>query len=308
MTTDVRVAPENTTQNKIQALLKLTRWREHVPFTIPLTVVGGLLAIYQNNLVLDARLALVTVANILAMCFAFMVNDVVDAPDDALTPRKKARNPVSNGTLTLNEANIATYGTLIASFALYMLAGGWAMVMGGITLGLCYFYSVPPLRLKARPVTDVVSHALMLSGLLIMAGYFTYDMAPGISWAVIGAAIAFSAGGQFYNQIDDYEGDKAAGLRNTVVLLGKGGTMILMYACLLGAFILMGIAIAGGAFPPWLGTVLIISVFVCLLFTWEFDMRGNPAEASGKVQKPALLVANMVSLLWVAQVLGWLTF
>ena len=306
MTTDVRVAPGSETQNKIQAILKLTRWREHVPFTIPLTVVGGMLAIYHNNLVLDARLGLVTVANILAMCFAFMVNDVVDAPDDALTPRKKARNPVSNGTLSINEANLVTYGTLIIAFGLYMLAGGWAIVIGGLTLGLCYFYSVPPLRLKARPVTDVVSHALMLSGLLIMVGYFTYDADPGIAWAVIAAAIAFSAGGQFYNQIDDYEGDKAAGLKNTVVLIGKGATMILMYACLLSAFVLMGVAIAGGAFPPWLGTVLLISVFVCALFVWETDMRGNPAEGSGVVQKPALLVANMVALLWVAQVLGWL--
>lgn len=306
MTTDVRVAPGSETQNKIQAILKLTRWREHVPFTIPLTVVGGMLAIYHNNLVLDARLGLVTVANILAMCFAFMVNDVVDAPDDALTPRKKARNPVSNGTLSINEANLVTYGTLIIAFGLYMLAGGWAIVIGGLTLGLCYFYSVPPLRLKARPVTDVVSHALMLSGLLIMVGYFTYDADPGIAWAVIAAAIAFSAGGQFYNQIDDYEGDKAAGLKNTVVLIGKGATMILMYACLLSAFVLMGVAIAGGAFPPWLGTVLLISVFVCALFVWETDMRGNPAEGSGVVQKPALLVANMVALLWVVQVLRWL--
>jgi hypothetical protein len=53
---------------------------------------------------------------------------------------------------------------------------------------------------------------------------------------------------------------------------------------------------------------MIVSVFVCLLFVWETDMRGNPAEASGKVQKPALVVANMVALLWVAQALGWLIF
>jgi len=306
VTSDVISVPKIDTQTKLKALLKLTRWREHVPFTIPLTVVGGLLAISQHNLTLDARLVLVTIANILAMCFAFMVNDVIDAPDDALTPRKKARNPVSNGTLTPTEANVATYGTLLVAFVLYLLAGGWALLIGGLTLALCYFYSVPPLRLKARPVTDVVSHALMLSGLLIMAGYFAYDTAPGSAWAVIAAAIAFSAGGQFYNQLDDYEGDKAAGLRNTVVLLGKSGTLLLMYGCLLSAVALIGVAIVDKVFPSWLGTVLIIAAFVCALFTWETDMRGNLAEASGKIQKPALLVANMVALLWVARVLGWL--
>ena len=137
MTTDVRVASDIDTQQKIKAILKLTRWREHVAFTIPLTVVGGMLAIHLNALTLDARLILVTIANILAMCFAFMVNDVVDAPDDAMNPRKKLRNPVSNGTLTLTEANIATYGTMAVAFVLYLLAGGWALGLGALTLALC---------------------------------------------------------------------------------------------------------------------------------------------------------------------------
>jgi 4-hydroxybenzoate polyprenyltransferase len=139
-----------------------------------------------------------------------------------------------------------------------------------------------------------------------MAGYFTYDLAPGIGWAVIAAAIAFSAGGQFYNQIDDYEVDKAAGLKNTVVLLGKRGTMMLMYACQLGAVGFMALAVFGGAFPSWLGIVLVITAFVCTLFTWDTDMRGNAADAAGKIQKPALFIANMVALMWMAQVLGWL--
>jgi lycopene elongase/hydratase (dihydrobisanhydrobacterioruberin-forming) len=308
VTAEVRIAQENDVpaQNKIKAILRLTRWREHVAFTIPLTIIGGMLASHLKGITPDARLMLVTIANILAMCFAFMVNDVVDAPDDAMNPRKKQRNPVSNGTLSTFEANLATYGTMAVAFVLYVLAGGWALWIGALTLALCYFYSVPPLRLKARPVTDVVSHALMLSGLLVMTGYFTYDLAPGIAWAVIAAAIAFSAGGQFYNQIDDYEVDKAAGLKNTVVLLGKRGTMLLMYGCQLGAVGFIALAIFGGAFPSWLGVVLVITAFVCTLFTWDTDMRGNAADAAGKIQKPALFVANMVALLWMAQVLGWL--
>lgn len=297
-------ATENTTitlTTKARALLHLTRWREHVPFTIPLTVVGALLAITQHGAALDGRLLFVTLANILAMSFAFMINDVEDAPDDALNPRKRARNPVSNGTLTYREGMWAAGLTTLAALLLYALGGGWAFGLGALTVALCYLYSAHPFRLKARPVTDIVSHVLMLSGLLIMVGYFTYHQAPGIAWTVIAAAILFSAYGQFYNQLDDYEVDKAAGLRNTVVLLGRIPTMVLMYGAALGAMACMGLAILSGVFPAWLGIIVLITIFISLLFKWDTDMRGNQADTSGQVQKPALFIANMVALIWLAQ-------
>lgn len=291
---------------KIKAVLRLTRWREHVPFTIPLTIIGAMLATSLNRLEPDWRLLAVTLANILAMSFAFMINDVVDAPDDALNPKKKQRNVISSGILTYREGLLLAVMTATLAIVLYAVGGLWVSGIGALTLLLCYFYSAHPLRLKARPVTDVVSHALMLSGLLVMSGYFTYHAAPGIAWAVIAAAILFSAGGQFYNQVDDYEVDKAAGLKNTVVLLGKTPTLILIYSCQAGALLCMVVAILGGAFPAWLGTILVITAFSSALFKWETDMRGNPAEMGGALQKPALLIANMVALVWLAQALGFL--
>lgn len=299
----------NTTirsQEKLVALIRLTRWREHVPFTTVLVICGALLAVHLRDVALDWRIVPVVIANILAMSFAFMINDVADAPDDALNPKKKLHNVISSGLLTPREGMFATWLTFIVALALYALGGAWTFVLGGITLILCYLYSAYPWRLKARPITDVVSHALMLSGLLVMTGFFTYNDFPGIVWYVIIAAILFSAYGQFYNQIDDYEVDKAAGLKNTVVLLGKRPTTALMYLSLVGAFACMAVAIVWGAFPAWLGTVLVIAILAVALFTWETDMRGNAAEGSGAVQKPVLLVANIVMLLWLVQEAGWL--
>ena len=175
-----------------------------------------------------------------------------------------------------------------------------------LCLALCYLYSAHPFRLKARPLTDVISHALMLSGLLVMTGYFAYDANPQLAWLVIIAAILFSAYGQFYNQIDDYEVDKEAGLKNTVVLLGKTPTLILSYACLIGALLCMGIAIFRGLFPAWLGTILFVGILATIIFPWELDMRGNTASDGGNVQRPALLVANIVTLTWLASSMGFL--
>ncbi len=291
---------------KINGVIRLTRWREHVPFTIPLTLAGGLLAVEASQTMVDWRLFAVIIANILAMAFAFMINDVEDAPDDALNPKKKLHNVISAGILTRREGWIVTWATFGISLVLYGISGIWTLILGGITLALCYLYSAHPFRLKARPITDVVSHALMLSGLLVMTGYFAYNANPQNAWFVIIAAILFSAYGQFYNQIDDYEVDKEAGLKNTVVLLGKTPTLILSYASLIGALVCMGIAITQGIFPAWLGTILLIGIITTIIFPWELDMRGNPASDGGNVQRPALLVANLVTLTWLASSMGFL--
>ncbi len=292
---------------KIAAAIRLTRWNEHVPFTIPLSLIGSLLAIEATGAEVDWRVFSVIAANILSMSFAFVINNIADAPDDALSPQKKRRNVISNGVMTSREGWLLATLTLVCALLLYARSGIWALAIGGVTLILCFLYSAHPFRLKARPVTDVLSHALMLSGLLMMTGYFAYDTDPQVAWLVILAAILFSAYGQFYNQIDDDEVDKSAGLQNTVVLLGKSLTRLLSFASLVGALLCMVSAILYGLFPPWLGTFLIIGFLIVVMFPWEFDMRGNLATDGGNVQRPGLIVANLVAMVWLASAMGVLS-
>lgn len=293
-------------ESKASAVIRLSRWREHVPFTIPLTLVGGLLAIDALQATVDWRLFAVLAANALSMSFAFMINDIEDAPDDALNPTKKQHNVISSGLLTRREGRRIAWLAFGLALLLYGLSGERALICGGLTLALCYLYSARPFRLKARPVSDVISHALMLSGLLMASGYFAYHAEPQSAWLVMLAATLFSAYGQFYNQIDDYDLDKAAGLKNTALLLGRTPAFALGYASLAGALLCLAAAVGQGLFPPWLGTVVIIALIACLIFPWELDMRGNPATDGGNVQRPALLTANLAALAWLASSMGWL--
>ena len=294
-------------RSKIIAVIRLSRWREHVPFTIPLTIIGGLLAVEPESAQVDWRIFSVLAANVLAMSFAFMLNNIEDAADDALDVHKRQRNVISNGLLSRREGILLTIATFIAALALYAASGALALLIGGVTLALCYLYSAHPFRFKARPISDVVSHALMLSGLLIASGYFTYGTTPGEVWLVIAAASLFSAYGQFYNQVVDYEVDKEAGLKNTAVLLGKGPTSILGQLSIASALLCMLAAILQGLFPVWLGTILIIGVVTTIIFPWEFDMRGNLARDGGNVQRPGLIIANLLALIWLASNMGWIT-
>ncbi|MDE2854471.1 MAG: UbiA prenyltransferase family protein [Chloroflexota bacterium] len=293
--------------SRIEALIRLSRWREHVPFTIPLTIIGGLLAAEPQAVAVDWRLFAVLAANIAAMSFAFMLNNIEDAPDDALDRQKRLHNVISSGLLSRREGIILTAAVFVLSFLLYAAVGPMTLALGGATLALCYLYSARPFRFKARPISDVASHSLMLSGLLIAVGYFTYGTEPGEVWLVIGAAILFSAYGQFYNQVEDFEVDKEAGLKNTAVLLGKAPTSILSHLSLVVALLCMLAAIWQGLFPEWLGTILIIGAITTALFPWEFDMRGNLARDGANVQRPGLIIANLLALVWLASNLGLIT-
>lgn len=291
-------------QSQIRGLIRLTRWKEYVSFVIPLTILGALLAARPHDLLLDWRLIAVTLANILAVAYAFMINDIEDAPDDARDPDRAARNPITMGEIGIRVGYAVCRLVAVATLALYACGGFWVLVIGVVTLLLSHLYSWRPVRLKAWPVTDVVSHSLMLSGLLLLAGYFIYHNQPGIVWFVAAGATLFSVYGQLYNQLRDYDMDKAAGLYNTAIVLGEQHTRRLMYLSIGLAALCLLAAIGLGAFPLWLGVVLVVSVIISMFINPKTDMRGTQTvEISGTLQVQGLVVINLTIAAWLVYAL-----
>lgn len=291
--------------DQLRGLLQLTRWKEYVPFVIPLTVIGALLASRPNQVGLDWRLIAVTAANILAVAYAFMINDIEDAPDDARDPERAARNPISNGRIGVRFGYAACRIVAVVTIILYALGGTSVFLIGGLTLLLSHLYSWRPVRLKAWPVTDIVSHSLMLSGLLLLAGYFIYHDQPGLVWFVAACATLFSVYGQLYNQLRDYDMDKAAGLFNTAIVLGERNARRAMYLSVVLAAICLLAAIVQGVFPLWLGLVAVAAIPVSMMFTPKTDMRGHASfeMSGGVIQIQALIVINIIIIVWLGEVI-----
>lgn len=299
---NVQRARARTPQTWIAGLVRLSRWKEHTLFTVPLTLAGGLMAAHNRaGVTLDWHLLTVTAANILAMTVAFMVNDVEDAPDDARDPARAARNPVATGEVRPREGWAVALAFGGVALALYAWVGAGTFWIGALTLALSVLYSWRAVRLKARPVVDILSHVLMLSALLFLAGYFAYDDSPGAIWLVaLGAALA-SAYGQLYNQARDFEVDRAAGLRNTAWLAGEAHTRRLMYLSLTLAAACLVATVALGLWPLWLLIVPVLLAPLFLVVRPGTDARGTTAiDASGRVQMAFLIVANAVVLVWLA--------
>ena len=295
--------------NSITSILKLTRWREFLLFTAVLTLVGGLTAHQQHDDVeLDWRLIIVLLANLASMAYAFMINDIEDAEDDAHEAERGDRNPITTGELSKLAGWLAAFGMAVVALVGYALAGLYPLLAGTLILVLAHFYSWKPVRLKGLPLVDILSHALFLSMLLYLAAFFIYSTDLGILWVLAIGTFLISAYGQLYNQVRDYAADRAAGLKNTASVLGKTVTMILAYSSVVGFVLSLVITAIAGVFPLWLGIVLLVAGTLVLYLgrNNNQDMRGTETDDPiARIQEQILLIFTIILLTWLVGI--WLS-
>ncbi|MFP3855299.1 MAG: UbiA family prenyltransferase [Anaerolineales bacterium] len=287
-----------TGQRYASPLWRLTRAPEHLPFVLPLTLLGALTASYSQELPLSAKLAFVTTANVLAVVYAFMINDIEDAEDDLRNPQARWRNPIAAGAIERSTARWAALLVAALSLMLYAFISPMVLLVGVGILALGDFYSRPPFRLKARPVVDVASHVSMLGGLLCLAGILAQGGSPGAGWWLVSWATAFSAYGQLYNQVRDYQADQRAGLANSADWIGLKWTYRAMLFFVALAAICMLCFLWFGEFPLWLAGALLAAVVLSRWIGTARDARGSEANVGGSLQQRGLFVLNFIAFSW----------
>ena len=215
----------------IKALIRLTRFKELTFFVTVTTLLG--VASAEGEV--SWQLLIVWAANWLAVVFAFMINDVEDAEDDALNPKKVNRNPVSSGELSPRLATVASFAVAAVSAFLYYQLGYWPFVLGTFSLFLGFVYSWKKIRLKNMAFVDLASHCMMLAGLQFLPAYLAFDRRPdNFYWLFpFTCVVAISLYGELFNELRDLEGDLKAGLRHTAAVLGARHSYWLMILVLL---------------------------------------------------------------------------
>ncbi len=283
-------------RDDLRGILRLTRCREYIWFVVVTTSLG-VIAAYGP---VDWRLAVILLANELAVGFAFMINDVEDAADDALDPNKCRRNPVSASLLTPRTAYAASLAVAILSAMLFALLGRGPFLVGAATLAIAFLYSWRPVRLKAIPFVDLISHALMLAGLQFIASYVTFGAAfgPRFYWP-LAMVLAISAYGELYNELRDLEGDERAGVTHTASWLGADMARRLATGCALG-----GVGAGFGSLffvqlvPLWVIGLLALAAAVLLARpVWLLQRQGGLSRkttfvaAQAPLHKPVEIAA-----------------
>jgi 4-hydroxybenzoate polyprenyltransferase len=294
----------------LNGLIQLLRFKEYFFFVIVTTLLGATAAYGYFGWRLLGSL----VGNWLAVAFAFMVNDVEDADDDALNPAKVQRNPVSARDITPRAAWSASWIVGVLAVLVFLGLGWRAFLAGMICLLLGFLYSWHRVRFKNLPVLDMLSHCMMLSGLQFLVGFFAFDSmrASFERWFFPFLFVTcVSLYGELFNEIRDLDGDLRAGLRHTAAVLGTKPTFYLMWAVMI-----VGIGSA-------VYTVLVIrllAAWVCwlilglaVLFMAAPIIRGwrekNYVKLQETLQKPLEIAAALALLAqflapWAMQMLG----
>lgn len=283
----------------LRGIWQLTRFKEYVSFVIITTLLGA--AAGQGSF--SWLLIRVLVANWLAVGFAFMINDVEDAPDDALDPAKVLRNPISAGVLSPRIGRLLSYVVAALAALLYAAVGLGPFIAGLACLILAYLYSWRPIRLKAIPIADLISHAALLAGLQFLTAYLAFGGGPAWQWVFpLGLVLAISLYGQLFNELRDFDGDLKAGVTHTASYIGPRATHQLMVVWLeIGAVLAIITLFIVRLIPAW---VLIFAVVLAGLLSWlrlpRSVLKQPTVALHQSFQKPIEVAAAIALMIWFA--------
>jgi 4-hydroxybenzoate polyprenyltransferase len=299
-------------KKRIDGTIKLSRYREFLWFVLITTLLG----VASSRGVFGIRMITVLVANWLAVAFMFMINDVEDAPDDALCPHKAARNPIVSGMLSNRSGWWASALVAVLAGFLFLLLGLGPALWGWIGLLLGYIYSWKKIRLKNFPVVDVLCHSMMLAGCQFLAAFCTFS--PGVYWwwpIPFCMAVSISMYGELFNELRDFQKDREAGLTHTALLLGYRPTTALMYFLLTIGVLAAIISLIGIWIVPFWVLLMTLGLLICLITPAIIRMlRKAPSTINvhGPLHKPfeisfAVALSTYYVFPWVGQrLLAWI--
>lgn len=102
----------------------------------------------------------------------YVLNEVRDAPFDALHPTKRER-PVPSGQINIRLAYIQCVILAIVGLTLSALVGLPSLILGAMLLGMGCLYNIPPVRSKDVPYLDVLTESLNNPLRLLLGWYAT---------------------------------------------------------------------------------------------------------------------------------------
>jgi len=153
------------------AIARPNHWFKNI-FVLP----GIVVALYAYPNLLDMHLIANIVVALIAMCLIassyYVLNEILDAPHDALHPLKKHR-PIPSGRVVPGIAYIEWLALGCAGLAV-AAAVNWRVFAIALTLwSMGCIYNTPPVRTKDKPYLDVLSESLNNPLRLLLGWYCT---------------------------------------------------------------------------------------------------------------------------------------
>lgn len=226
-------------------LLRLSRWRFWSylagPYLLGYTAGVGNLSLLLRWWFWVHLLFFVFPANLLL----YGVNDLFDADTDSRNPKK---GPVEH-RLSQSDRPVVRGGVAAALVLALVLVAAQRSLANAVALltfvMLAVAYSMPPFRLKARPILDSASNVLYA-----VPGFLGWQQASGRPVPLIAVLIAglWTAAMHLFSAIPDIQSDSEAGLKTTATVLGHRGSLAV---CAMLWLTFVGCILGTGVLWPW---------------------------------------------------------
>lgn len=212
------------------------------------------------------------------------LNDRLDVVSDAVN---RPGRPIPSGRSTKGAATATACLFGAASVALASLVGPRAVALALAWLVLTALYS---LVLKGVALTGNVTVALVASTPFLMGGFSQGNYLP----ALIPCALAFliHLAREIVKDIEDVEGDEAAGVRTFAVRRGAAASFLVARAVMMAVIVLAALPFVYGVYGwGYAGLIAVIDVaLVWLMLTMEANSMSNGLRRPSNALKAVMVL------------------
>jgi 4-hydroxybenzoate polyprenyltransferase len=231
---------------------------------------GIVLSVSKLEPAMIPTLAVFLPAGFLLVAHIWILNDWSDYREDRVAVNNVAQARASKvARATLLRLSL---GSLLCSLALFGLLPLQTLIIAGIITVLGFVYSFPGLRSKGVIGLSSLTH--FAGGIFhFLLGYSLFgEMNARALLISLFFALVFTAG-HATQEVQDYENDRASGVRTNPVCLGKKPIFLAAFVMFVMAFVYLAYLAVAGIVPVQLGFSALLLPFQAV---WTFQvLRGG---------------------------------
>jgi 4-hydroxybenzoate polyprenyltransferase len=287
--------------NRTPALRYLSCLRPQDIFVLQGSPILGALFASRHLSALDIRPLLILIAgNILLVAHVFLLNDLSGVRGDLADPNKAPNVFTVRGVRRREVGGLMT-AVLGASLLLFSFLGTKTVLLALSIAILSALYSLPVFNWKGKPILNSIAH--LAGGVLhFLLGYSVKHpidrggLAIGMFFALI-----FTAG-HLTQEIRDFEGDEASGIRTNAVAFGLRRTFFTSLALFAGAHAVLELMVLRGAVPRVLAAIPALFA-IQLYLSWQTFREGFSYDSVSRLQSRYRILYALIGLAMLAAVL-----
>lgn len=262
-------------------LLRFTRIGEYLHV---LLLIFPLVFLISPDDVFSLKTIMIFLANLCLTAFGYMYNDLEDAEDDYHDLDKRKRNPISSGEITRNQSYLSNLLVLSAGLSVLAFISPFVFSLGVVFAFIGVFYSWKPLRLKSRPLLDLVSHVLFLGVLQFLITYTAFRPLGLSVIPFLMIIVPFSMMNEIIHELIDFDVDKKTEINNTVQRFERFDASRIMM--ILSVIIITGLSIIIYTIPPRYKFInLSISLVVVITAIFRMNARVSDIQRDMRVAR-----------------------